>query len=177
LSLLAGLALIPFVPRGLIPRLNRGEFKIVYQLQPTGLAPADLPSLPEKSREAAIRLEKFARSFREVATVYTLIGTREGDPTRGVLYVRLGDNRSRHTVEIEDAMRSSLPHIEQVLVSVEDVPFIELGDQKPIEFALVGDDWASVSKTAAALAARLKKEAGFVDVTSGASDALEVGSL
>jgi multidrug efflux pump subunit AcrB len=177
LSFLTGLALIPLVPRGLIPRLNRGEFKIVYELQPTAGSPADLANLPAQSREVAIRLEKFARSFPEVATMYTLIGTREGDPTRGVLYVRLAENRSRHTVETEDAMRHALPRIEHALTSVEDVPFIELGAQKPVEFALVGEDAAAVAKAAAILGDRLKQETGFLDVTSSARESADGGVL
>jgi len=122
-------------------------------------------------------LETFARSFPEVAAVYTVIGTREGDPTRGALSVRLQQSRSGQTVETEDRMRSSLPAIAQVLVSVEDVPFIELGDQKPIEFALIGDDSASVAKAASILTDRLKKEPRLVEIESSVTEEGEGGTL
>jgi multidrug efflux pump subunit AcrB len=179
LSLVTGLALIPLVPRGLIPRLNRAEFKIVYRIAPNALEPAsgDPTALLEQSRKVAIQLEDYARAFPEVRGLYTLIGTREGDPTRGVLYVRLANARGRHTVETEDLLRSSLPRIKDVSTSVEDVPFIDLGDQKPIEFALVGVDQSAVIKAAAQLADRLQHEPGFVDVASSAPDSLEAGPL
>src|SRR6185436_6492538 len=110
-SFVAGLALIPFVPRGLIPRLDRGEFKIVFHLEPSALAPSATGQAPIDRREVAMRLENFARSFPEVKSICTLVGTSEGDPTRGVLYVRLNEDRKRHTAEIEDLLRQKLPRI------------------------------------------------------------------
>ena len=67
-------------------------------------------------------------------------------PSYGVLYVRLADNRTEHTSKIEDELRRALPKIEGVGTSVEDVPFIDLGEQKPIDFAVVGDDAAAVER-------------------------------
>ncbi len=40
LSLVAGVALIPLVPKGLIPRLDRGEFKLGFRVTPATLADA-----------------------------------------------------------------------------------------------------------------------------------------
>jgi multidrug efflux pump subunit AcrB len=178
LSFLVGLALIPLVPRGLIPRLDRGEFKIVYRVAPAALARSGAtPASPlEKAREVATRLEKSIRSFSEIKAIYTLVGS-QGDPTRGVLYVRLAGDRKRHTAETEDFIRRDLPRIDDVTTSVEDVPFIDIGDQKPIDFALIGDDPAAIAQCASRLVDRLRKVAGFVDVTSSASDLPEGGQL
>ena len=177
-SLLVGLALIPLVPRGLIPRLDRGEFKIVYRVAPAAQArSAASPANPlERSREVATRLEKYVRSFPEIKAIYTLVGS-QGDPTRGVLYVRLADDRKRHTAEAEDLIRRDLPRIDDITTSVEDVPFIDIGDQKPIDFALIGDEPAAIAQCASRLVDRLRKVAGFVDVTSSAADPLEAGPL
>ncbi len=178
-SLLAGLALIPFVPKGLIPRLDRGEFKIVYHLEPAGYPQSGggPPHPLDRSREIAIQLENVVHSFSEVKSVSTLVGTAQGDPSRGVLYVRLASDRQRRTAEIEDLLRLKLPRIDNVTTSVEDVPFIDIGDQKPIDFAVIGSNPAEAARTATRLADRLRTEAGFADVTMSAPSSLEAGPL
>lgn len=177
-SFAAGLALIPFVPQGLIPRLDRGEFKIVFHVEPGGLAPSAAGQVPSiDRREVAMRLERFAREFPEVKNICTLVGTSEGDPTRGVLYVRLADDRQRHTAEIEDLVRQKLPTFENVSTSVQDVPFFDLGEHKPVDFAVIGDDTAEVARSAFRLADRLREETGFADVTTAGTDSLETGPL
>ena len=179
LSLLTGLALIPLVPKGLIPRLDRGEFKIVFRVAPAALAraAASTSSPLAKSADVAAQLEKFVRAFPEVKGIFTLVGTREGDPARGVLYVRLAPDRKRHTAETEDLIRHGLPRIDDVATSVEDVPFIDIGDQKPIDFAVVGAEPVAVAKAASGLAERLRTVSGFVDVTSSSADPPESGPL
>jgi multidrug efflux pump subunit AcrB len=178
LSFLAGLALIPLVPKELIPRLDRGEFKIVYRIAPTALAQSGTGLAPiEQARAVAIQLEKYVRSFPEVKGVFTVIGTTEGDPTSGVLYVRLANDRTNHTAETEDLLRPQLPRIENVVTSVEDVPFIDIGDQKPIELALVGNDQTELAQSASRLADRMRTEAGFADVTMSTPASLEAGPL
>jgi len=74
-----------------------------------------------------------------VETVFTVVGSREGEPNKGTLHVRLSDKRTLHTAQIQDRLRASLPKLEGVTTSIEDIPFVELGDQKPLEAAIVGD--------------------------------------
>src|SRR5262249_6547475 len=69
------------------------------------------------------------------------------------------------------------PKIEGVSTSVEDVPFIDLGEQKPIDFAVVGDDAVAVDKGAALLLEKLRAEKGFVDVATSVTDPPEMGPL
>ena len=179
LSLAAGLALIPLVPQGLIPRLDRGEFKLGFRLTPATLADASVQGVEPlaKTGEVAKQIESFVAKFPGVTDVYSLSGTREGDPSYGVLYVRLAANRNRHTAEIQDELRAALPKIAGVNTSIEDVPFIDLGEQTPIDFAVVGDDAAAVGKGADLLLAKLRAEKGFVDVATSVTDPPEMGPL
>lgn len=163
-SFVGGLALIPLIPKGLIPRLDRGEFKVVYHADSAAAARGGNPFAG--SLAAAKSLEDFVRAFPDVREVYTIIGSREGDPGKGVLHVRLSSDKKIHTAEIEDRLRRSLPKLQGVTTSVEDVPFVELGDQKPIDVAIVGDDHAAIERASSSLADRLRKTHGFVDVTS-----------
>ena len=167
-SFLGGVVLIPLIPRGLIPRLDRGEFKLVYHV--VAPSPDGGENMLARSNAAAAALEKFVRAFPDVAGLYTQIGSREGDPGCGVLFVRLNPARKRHTSEIEDQLRQKLPAVDGVVTSIEDVPFIEAGDQNPIEVTVVGDDAALVARGARALADRLRQTAGFVDVGTSAPD-------
>ncbi len=179
LSLAAGLALIPLVPQGLIPRLDRGEFKLGFRLTPATLADASVQGIEPlaKTGEVAKQIESFVAKFPGVTDVYSLSGTREGDPSYGVLYVRLAANRNRHTAEIQDELRAALPKIAGVNTSIEDVPFIDLGEQTPIDFAVVGDDAAAVGKGADLLLSKLRAEKGFVDVATSVTDPPEMGPL
>ncbi len=94
-----------------------------------------------------------------------------------MLYVRLAANRTRHTAELQDELRVALPKIAGVNTSVEDVPFIDLGEQTPIDIAVVGDDAAAVEKGAELLLAKLRAEKGFVDVATSVTDPPEMGPL
>ena len=161
-SLVGGLALMPLIPKGFMPRLDRDEFKIVYHA-----APAD-PEPFGSSLAAAAKIEDFTRAFPDVESLYTVVGSPDGDPGIGVLYVGLRKTRRLHTAVIQDRLRRALPKIDGVTTSVEDIPFVELGDQKPIDFALVGTDRATLGPVAADLAARLRTVPGFADVTTSA---------
>ena len=76
-SFVAGLALIPFVPRGLMARLDRGEFKIVYHIDRAAPGPAEAAQLAllngssrpdpfailQKTRSVALEIETAVRSY------------------------------------------------------------------------------------------------------------------
>ncbi len=179
LSLAAGLALIPLVPKGLIPRLDRGEFKIGFRVTPATLAAASAEGMEplNKSAEVAKKLESFVVKYPGVSDAYTTTGTREGDPSYGVLHVRLAETRTQHTAQIQDQLRAALPKFDGVDTSVEDVPFIDLGEQKPIDFAVTGDDPAAVAKAAHLQFGKLRGEKGFVDVATSITDPPEMGPL
>ncbi len=195
LSFVGGMALIPLIPKGFIPKLDRGEFNIVYS--------APLPTLPNQqgekeigknsnssfltsdfslptnplneSLEVAKKLEAVVRKSPEVETVFTVVGSRQGEPNKGKLYVKLKNDRKAKTSEVEDRLRSSLPSVAGVTTSVEDIQFVDdSGGQKPLQLALQGNDLQALSKAANTIKARITKMPGFADVTvTGVADAQE----
>ncbi|MEH2235037.1 efflux RND transporter permease subunit [Nostoc sp.] len=189
LSFIAGIALIPLIPKGFIPKLDRGEFNIAYT--------APLPSMPDLGRggqeeqgsnipspqspipnpqspipnplndslEVAKKLEDVVRKSPAVETVFTTVGSREGEPNKGTLYVKLKENRTITTGELQDQLRSNLPVLSGVTTSVEDIQFVDSGGQKPLQIALQGDNLQALSKAVKAIKERIQRLPGFADVT------------
>jgi multidrug efflux pump subunit AcrB len=179
------IALIPLIPKGFIPKLDRGEFNIAYtaplpkipdlaQLRGargaggeklTSLSQSPIPNPLTDSLEVAKKLEAVVRKDPAVETVFTTVGSREGEPNKGTLYVRLKEDRKIATAQLQDQLRSSLPVLPGVTTSVEDIKFVDSGGQKPLEVALRGDNLQSLSKAVKAIKERIEKIPGFVDVT------------
>ncbi|ACC83606.1 efflux RND transporter permease subunit [Nostoc punctiforme] len=179
LSFIAGIALIPLIPKGFIPKLDRGEFNIAYT--------APLPSIPDLGRggqgsnipnpqspipnplndslQVAKKLEDVVRKSPAVETVFTTVGSREGEPNKGTLYIKLKEDRTITTGELQDQFRSTLPVLSGVTTSVEDIQFVDSGGQKPLQIALRGDDLQALSKAVKAIKERIQRLPGFADVT------------
>jgi multidrug efflux pump subunit AcrB len=62
-----------------------------------------------------------------------------------------------------------LPQIEGVTTSVEDIPFVEAGNQKPLQLAIQGEDVQVLSQVAANLKTKVQTLPGFADVTVSGS--------
>ncbi|MCL6754714.1 efflux RND transporter permease subunit [Nostoc sp. CCCryo 231-06] len=185
LSFVAGMALSLFIPKGFIPKLDRGEFNITYTaplpkipeqfLQgqagispsspPSPSSPIPIPNPLNDSLEVAKKLEDVVRKSPVVETVFTTVGSREGEPNKGTLYVKLKEDRNIKTAEVQDQLRSSLPNLPGVSTSVEDIQFVDTGGQKPLQASLRGDNLQSLSKAAKAIKERIEKLPGFADVT------------
>ncbi|WP_414756300.1 efflux RND transporter permease subunit [Anabaena sp. CCY 9910] len=195
LSFVAGIALIPFIPKGFIPKLDRGEFNITYtaplpkipdlaalQLQarqrrnitqspiPSSQSPVPNPQFPipnplNDSLEVAKKLEEVVRKYPDVETVFTTVGSREGEPNKGTLYVKLKEDRQIQTAELQDQLRSNLPSLPGVNTSVEDIQFVDTGGQKPLQVALSGNDLQGLNEAAKKIKERIEKIPGFADVT------------
>jgi len=177
LSFIAGMALSLLIPKGFIPKLDRGEFNIAYT--------APLPSIPSgaerqpinpsvqfpipnplnDSLEVAKKLEDVVRKSPAVETVFTTVGSREGQPNKGILYIKLKEDRNITTAELQDEFRSTLPIISGVTTSVEDIQFVDSGGQKPLQLALKGDNLQALSKAVKAIKERIQRLPGFADVT------------
>ena len=53
-----------------------------------------------------------------------------------------------------------------MITSVEDIQFVETGDEKPLQITLQGNDLATLTRTAQAIKAKVQKLPGFVEVTA-----------
>jgi multidrug efflux pump subunit AcrB len=163
LAFAAGLALIPFIPRGFIPHLDRGEFRVNFQA-PLGTSLAD-------TEQIAATIESSVRADPAVTNVYTTIGERANQSNVGVIDVMLNPNRRVKTIDVEDAVRARLPQIDGVVTTVADVPFVGTDTSKPVQFALVGQDPERLQTVGRDFEHRLAKVKGFLDVAaSGLSD-------
>ncbi|NJO21132.1 MAG: efflux RND transporter permease subunit, partial [Spirulinaceae cyanobacterium RM2_2_10] len=107
-----------------------------------------------------------------VASVFTTVGWR-GEPNRGRLQVELTRDRPLTTPEVQAQLRAALPQLDGVTISVEDVQFIEIGDEKPLQIGLLGEDAGELSEIAQAVQAAITTEPGFADVTATGADNLE----
>ncbi len=162
-TFLAGLALIPFIPKGFIPHLNRNDFHVTFQT-PLGTSLGDTES-------TAMALEDSIRQDPAVSAVYTTIGGRPNQFNAGLIDVHLRVDRRVKTIDVENAVRERLPDLDGVVTTVADVPFVGTDTTKPLQFALLDDDLERLRTAGRDFEHRLERAKGFVDVTaSGLSD-------
>ncbi len=174
LSFVGGLGLIPFISKGFIPHLDRGEFNLVYQAAPTATL--------VQSLDVAKKLETIVRRAPDVETVFTTVGSRQGEPNRGTLYVRMRHDRQLTTLAQQNQLRDRLTDrasdLPNVTTSVEDIPFVDTGGEKPLQFALLSEDIKVLEQSTTALKSRVQKLPGLVDVTStGGQGGMEIEHL
>ncbi|MEM8781127.1 MAG: efflux RND transporter permease subunit, partial [Cyanobacteria bacterium P01_G01_bin.49] len=195
ISFIVGLGLIPLIPQGFVPKLDRGEFNIIYTLPkpniPNRLKEAneatqtdenstpslfsDLTQSPEsfllrKNRRVGEKLEEIALEDPNVESAYAIAGY-QSNPLKGRIYIQLKEDRTLATSEIQDELREKLPQLKGGSISVEDILFIETGDDSPLKVALLGNNLESLNKTAKLLKSRLEDIPGLVDLKiSGDTD-------
>jgi multidrug efflux pump subunit AcrB len=189
-SFIAGIALIPLIPQGFVPQLDRGEFKIVYTTplpkitKPissnvegnTSSKPSsnqfswlkNIARSPErillrKTISVAQQIEQTVLTHPDVESVYTIAGVR-GEPNKGQIYLKLKNERNLTTAEVQAQIRQQLPPIPQVIVSVEDIPFVETGEDPAFKVSLEGEDLNQLRKSAIAFQTEINKLPGFEDV-------------
>lgn len=206
-SFVAGIALIPLIPQGFIPQLDRGEFKIVYttplpkiagtkvnspsqdvtsQKKPVGengSMPSAASQTPSKSNfswltslarsperillrktiKVGQKLEQVVLNHPDVESVYTIAGLR-GEPNKGKIYIKLKNGRNLSTSQVQAEIRQQLPQIPQGVVSVEDIPFVETGEDPSFKVALEGENIQQLRQSAIAFQAKIQQLPGFEDV-------------
>ncbi len=187
-SFLLGLALIPLIPQGFMPKLDRGEFNIIYTL-PVPKVPerlrkntdsnssslfGNLAQSPERfllrsNRRVGKKLEEIVLDNSNVKSTYTIAGLR-GDPLKGKIYVKLKGDRQLTTNEVQEKIRGDLPKLKGGTISIEDILFVETGDDAPLKVALLGEDIKSLQQTAKELKSRVEKIPGLVDVKVSGED-------
>lgn len=202
LSFLAGIILMPFIPQGFIPKLDRGEFNIVYKIPPPKVDPRlqnlDLNSFPKsektetnsfnwmgnlgtsperivlrKTRKTGEKLEEVVLQHPDVESVYLIAGLR-GDPTQGKLYVKLKKDRQLSTSQIQEKVRSLLPQLNGVKVSVEDIVFVETGNDTPLKIGLLGENLDSLNQAGQDLKNKVSQVSGLKDVEITQNDSTQL---
>ena len=191
-SFVLGIASIPLIPQGFVPQLDRGEFKIVYttplprlansreenisQTQKTNNEPEasqfswlkNLARSPEqillrKTLTVGQQIESAILNLPDVKSIYTIAGVR-GEPNKGQLYIKLKDNRKLNTSQLQEVARGFLPQIPGTIISVEDIPFVETGEDPSFKVSLEGEDLDKLRTSAIAFQSEIQQLAGFNDV-------------
>ena len=198
-SLIAGIALIPLIPQGFVPQLDRGEFKIAYTTPLPKIAASGIPNqndsstadklsnfswlkdiarspeqiLLPKTIKVGQQIETVVLKHPDVESVYNIAGIR-GEPNKGQIYIKLNQDRQLSTSEIQTEIRQQLPKIPQVAISVEDIPFVETGEDPAFKVSLEGDDIKQLRTSAIAFQTAIAKQSGFADVRiDGVSEPLD----
>jgi multidrug efflux pump subunit AcrB len=192
ISFIVGIALIPLIPQGFIPQLDRGEFNVIYT--------SDLPQIPRgwnvnqseeeetpvndnssfswlgdvsqnpegfllrRSRRVGDNIEASILEIPDVESTFNIVGFR-GQPNKGKIYVKLKKERISTTPQIQNQIRENLPVIKGVNISVEDIKFVDTGDEKPFSFALQGENLTSLFETASKVKVSLDGFSGLTDLT------------
>lgn len=190
LSLMGGIAIIPLIPQGFIPNLDLGEFNVIFQSDPPKIAAAistppnnqaeqnqgggafawvdQLATNPEavllrRGRRVAERLEPPILDNPDVAETFTMVGT-QGNPLRGKIYVKLKGNRQERTQTIQTQVRENLPEIPRVTTRVENILFVQTGDDTPLKLALLGEDLTVLQSAGKAIKEKMVDLPGLVQV-------------
>lgn len=160
--------------------IKAGESIVVLDLPPEGMAPTDrvpeespedqfAPLVLAESRTLVQQMEPVVQANPNVAAIYTILGER-GAINQGRIYVKLKADRALHTAEVQDQVRSALPSLEGVSISVEDIKFVDTGGDKPLKVAFRGDDLQALLQLVQTVKAKLTAYPGLVDVTASGDD-------
>lgn len=189
LSFILGVALIPLIPKGFMPQLDRGEFNVVYTvpLPQVSLAPkpentansqtpnsgtfdwiSEIAKSPEsiilrRTQRIGKKIEEAVLKSPDVESIFTVAGI-QGTPNKGKLYITLKDKRQLTTAEVQEQVRQNVPTLKGVTVSVEDIPFVQTEAEKPLQIALQGKDLQILYQSAENLKNRIAQLPGFEDV-------------
>ena len=156
LSLVAGVAIIPLIPKGFIPRFDRSDFLVVVSA-PRGTS-------LDSTNAITWRVSDFVRRDPGVAEVFAVAGTAGGDHDRAILHVRVRHGRGVSTRDVRERIRRRLPAEPGTDLSVQDVPLLAIIAQKPLQLALVGDDRAALALGAQRAGDHLRTLPGVSDV-------------
>jgi multidrug efflux pump subunit AcrB len=185
-SFILGVALIPLIPKGFMPQLDRGEFNVVYttplpkrSVTPkTETAPppdsgafdwiSEIARSPERillrrTQRIGTKIEESVFKSPDVEAVFTVAGV-QGSPNKGKLYVTLKPERQLTTAEVQEQVRQNLPQLKGVPVSVEDLSFVRTEAEKPLQIALQGQDLTRLYQSAEQLKNQIAQRRGFEDV-------------
>ena len=187
MSLVIGIALIPYIPKGFIPQLDRAEFNVTYTTslpklvtksptisnpEPTNsqnfswlnnIARSPQRILLRRTLRIGEQIEPVILSLPDVESTYNIVGIN-GEPNKGRFYVKLKSDKNLSTAEVQQELREALADIPKVEISVEDIPFIEIGGKQNLRIALVGEDLISLTNAAQTLKNRVQELPGFVDL-------------
>ncbi|MNK08034.1 Multidrug resistance protein MdtC [compost metagenome] len=146
------------VPFTFLPAQDNGEFFVLYEL-PAGASLDNTDSV-------AMQLEERVKKHPEIQDVLALVGSANGEPHKGSLFINLVPSKQRklNTTQVKDALKESFKGLEQYNVMVTDKP----GQQNSRAFNLniVGQDMNELIAYAKVVEEALKKNPALQQVDS-----------
>ena len=144
------------IPFTFLPPQDNGEFYVLYELPPG----ASLDGTDEVAKE----LENRTKAFKEVEDILTFIGSANGEPHKGSMYIHLvpGKQRKMNTTETKAALREAYKGMEKYNVIVTDNP----GQQNSRQFNLniVGQNMNDLIQYSEKVLANLRTNSGLQQV-------------
>jgi multidrug efflux pump subunit AcrB len=105
------------------------------------------------------------KNMPEIASTFTVAGI-QGIPNQGKIYIKLTENIKLSTAEVQAKIRTLLPKIVGVTTSVEDIPFIDTGSEKPLKISLLGDNLDILKQTATNIEKEIAKLPELTDIAT-----------
>jgi len=156
-SLGAGLLLIPLIPQGFIPALDRGECDVRFSLESgSGLAASD---------QSAQWLAHLIAQDRDVSQVLSVAGSDSGNVDAGIVHVTLRPDRHSRTSAVEARLRAALAHHGRARVSVDDIPIIAVAAEQPLAVTLTSLDQVALRSAAEAALKKIGAWPGVADAS------------
>jgi multidrug efflux pump subunit AcrB len=154
-TLIGGILLIPLIPQGFIPTLDRGECTVHFSVA----RGSELPT----TDVAAKLIDRLLGADPDVATVLSVAGSVDGDPASGLAYVTLRADRASSTQAVEARLRRVLAAQTLAHVSVENPPIIAVAAPQPLEITLTGNGEGHLALAAARVLERVRGWPGVAD--------------
>jgi multidrug efflux pump subunit AcrB len=178
-SIAVGIGLVSVVNKGFIPKLDRGEFMIAFTSEQQigkGIGKEsqkqEVASISngeraiESTKEDSRKIELLVKKTPEVKDIFTKVGDEWGQVNKGELVVKLRKVRDQTTSVIQEKVRSNLNDLSRISTSVEDIPFVDTGNEKPIQISVQGNDLTMLEKTTNQVIEKISMIPGIVDISS-----------
>jgi multidrug efflux pump subunit AcrB len=117
----------------------------------------------------AVQIEKLVRQAPEVQDVFTTVGTQWGQSDTGQLLIKLREKRNRNTLQVQNDVREKLSGLSGLTTSVEDIPFVDTGSEKPIQLKLFATNLATLNQATLSIQERISSLPELVDVSTTAT--------
>lgn len=159
LIFLLGLALVPFVPKGLVTEPDESGFMITVEM-PTGTS---IQRMDQYLRQ----IENVVFSQEEVESAFAGTGMMGGVNT-GVLFVSLfrPHQREADQIEVKSRLRALLNEaVPEAIFSIENIsPMGHAGRNAEVQYIVQGPEVEELDRVTAQMMARMQRVPGLVDV-------------
>jgi multidrug efflux pump subunit AcrB len=129
--------------------------------------------LLRRSQRIGEKIETSLLTLPQIESTFNIVGFRE-QPNKGKIYIKLKKDRDLSTIKMQQKVRDSLATIQDKIkgtnISVEDIKFVDTGDEKPVKLALISNNLISLNKATKNIKTRLENVSFLTDISSSEID-------